>query len=880
MYTTNQIREKFLNYFESKKHKRIESSPLVLTADPTLLFVNAGMVQFKNVFLGLESREYKKATSSQKCVRISGKNNDFDVVGRTSIHHTFFEMLGNFSFGDYFKKEAIIYAWDFITNELRLPKDKLWVTILKEDNETSALWQANTDINFNHIVKLGEKDNFWSMGDIGPCGPCTEIHFDRGEEFSCSPECSLGRCKCNRFIEIWNLVFMQYNRNKDGILTPLPRPSVDTGMGLERIVSIIQGVKSNYDIDIFMPLINKVAQLSGLPYNEGESGFSFRVIADHIRSASFLIADGVLPSNDGRGYVLRRVLRRALRFGKNINLSEPFLYKIIEDVVDTMGTIYHELKEKKIFIEKVIKTEEDRFLETLSGGLNIVASVIKTMEFEKRTIMSGQEAFNLYDTFGFPVELTEDILIEKKYNLDKEGFKIAMNKQKALAKKNNKKDEFTKSIVLANVLNKLEATVFVGNKVMETEAQVLAICDLEGNLIDRVDIDEEAILVTDRTPFYGESGGQIGDSGFGYKKDLIVFEVKDTQKTQDGRVYQLVKCKDILKTGDTVVLKVDIKKRKAIMRSHSATHLLHKALQEVLGEHALQKGSYVNEHYLRFDFSHFELLSNEELIKIENLVNDYILSFSPVTSEVLSISEAKNKGATAIFGEKYGDKVKIVTIGDISMEFCIGTHVNNTGEIGAFKILSESSVGSGLRRIEAITGKNVIKYMQQREQFLENIKSKLKVPEKEIIIKINNLQRELKETYRSLQSLTVKLAENSANSIANNIEIINEIPVLIEKFEKCSMENLKIFENIYRNKIKKALLILGSKDGDRVYLLITASEDLKDKVHCGQLIKKIAPIINGSGGGKLNRAQAGGNNTEKIDEALAKVKSLLYINIK
>ena len=875
MYTTDQIREKFLSYFESKNHRRVKSSSLVYADDPTLLFVNAGMVQFKNVFLGLENRNYKKATSSQKCVRVSGKNNDLDAVGRTHIHHTFFEMLGNFSFGDYFKREAIIYAWDFITNELKLPKDKLWVTIFKEDDETGALWQSNTDIDINHIIKMGEKDNFWSMGDIGPCGPCAEIHFDRGEEFSCALECGLGHCKCNRFIEIWNLVFMQYNRNEMGVLTPLPKPSVDTGMGLERITSIMQGVNSNYDTDVFMPLINQVGQLSKLHYDEGDSGFPFRVIADHVRSVSFLIADGVLPSNDGRGYVLRRILRRALRFGKSIGLDKPFLYKIVEIMVNIMGTAYSELKEKKVFIEKLVKIEEDRFHETLSDGLNIIASIIETMEAEKRSIMSGEEVFNLYDTYGFPVELTEDILIEKNYTLDKEGFKIVMDKQKVLAKNNNKKNEFAKSVALANALSTLETTVFVGYETLETEAQVLAICDLEGNFIDHIGIDEDAILVTDRTPFYGESGGQVGDSGFGYKEDFLVFKVKDTQKTRDGRIYQLIKCKNTLKIGDTIVLKVNAERRKAIMRNHSATHLLHKALQEVLGKHASQKGSYVDEHYLRFDFFHFESLSNEELIKIEDIVNDYILLFSPINIEVLPIIEAKNKGAIAIFGEKYGDQARVVTIRNISMEFCLGTHIDNTGEIGVFKILSEGSVGSGLRRIEAITGKNVIKYMQERKQFLEDIKNKLKVPEKEIIVKIEGLQKELKETRQSIQNLTIKLAKNTASSVVDNVIVINEIPVLIEKFEEYSMDDLKVLGDIYKDKIGTVLVVLGSKKGDKVHLLIAASKDLKDKVHCGQLIKSIAPIIDGNGGGRLDMAQAGGKNIEKIDKALAKVKSLL-----
>lgn len=875
MYTTDQIREKFLSYFESKNHRRVESSSLVPAEDPTLLFVNAGMVQFKNVFLGLETRDYKKATTSQKCVRISGKHNDFEVVGKTPRHHTFFEMLGNFSFGDYFKKDAIMYAWDFITNELGLPKDKLWVSIYEKDEDAGALWATHTDIGQDHIVKLGAEDNFWTMGDVGPCGPCTEIHIDRGEVFSCGPDCGLGHCECDRFMEIWNLVFMEYDRDENGKLTPLPKPSVDTGMGLERVVSVMQDVNSNYDIDIFRPLLNQVSQLSGLPYDQGESGFPFRVIADHARSASFLIGDGVLPSNDGRGYVLRRILRRALRFGKGINLNKPFLYKIVATVVDTMGQQYPELVEKQSFIEKVIKIEEERFLETLTDGLNIVESILETMKAENRQEMSGEEAFNLYDTYGFPVELTEDILKERDLLLDKAGFKEAMEKQKALAKKNSKKNEFAKSIALANTLGKLDETVFLGDCDLKTEARILALCDLEGNLVDHVGVDEKAILVTDKTTFYGESGGQVGDQGLGYKHDALAFRITDTQKTQDGRIYHIVDALDLLETGDIVTLAVDEERRKAIMRSHSATHLLHRALQEVLGEHASQKGSYVDDHYLRFDFSHFELLSQEELRAIEDLVNHYILSQSTVNVEVLSIEAAKKKGAMAIFGEKYGDKVRVVTMGDISMEFCGGTHISNTGEIGSFKIISEGSVGSGLRRIEAITGKNVIKYMQEQEQFLEAIKHKLKVPEKEIVVKIESLQKELKENQQSLQNLTMKLAENAASAVKDAVTLVKDIPVLVEKFEGKTMDDLKMLADTYRDKIGSVLVVLGSSEEDRVHLLIAATKDLKDKVHCGNLIKAVAPIIDGSGGGRPDRAQAGGKDKSKLSEALEKVETLL-----
>ena len=876
MYTTEQIREKFLKYFEDNQHQRVASSALIPAEDPTLMFVNAGMVQFKNVFLGLEERGYKRATSSQKCLRISGKHNDFEAVGRTPRHHTFFEMLGNFSFGDYFKKEAIEFAWEFITKELRIPKEKLWVTIYEKDDEAGELWRSCTDISPERIVRLGEKDNFWSMGDIGPCGPCTEIHYDRGDSYSCGPDCGLGQCECDRITEIWNLVFMQYNRDEQGVLTPLPKPSVDTGMGLERIAAVMQGVDSNYDTDLFLPLLAKIEGLTGKKYDKGAEGFPFRVIADHIRSSSFLIADGILPSNEGRGYILRRILRRAVRYGKTIGLAKPFLHSLVDTLIQVMGSAYPELVEKQDFIKKVLKVEEERFLETLSDGILLTENIIRTMKEESRGVMSGEEAFLLYDTYGFPVELTEDVLGEHNLILDKQGFTRTMERQKELTRQRGSKNEFKQNLALANEFIKLENTVFTGYDSFEEETAILGAFSFQGEAVEKPEAGDELILVTDRTPFYGESGGQIGDIGSILQDGMVVGDVLDSKKSTEGRIYHVVRTTSAIDESKPVTLKVDGERRAAIMRNHSATHLLHRALNEVLGVHATQKGSYVDDKYLRFDFSHFENLTKEETVRIEDLVNQYILAHAGVATELLPIAEAKKIGAMAIFGEKYGDEVRVVTMGDISMEFCGGTHVRNTSHIGSFKILSESSIGSGLRRIEACTGLEVIRKERESDEVLHGLSALLKVPVKELRLKVEHLQKEIKDLQQEKQKLALELAKDAVKDSADKVQRIGEIPLLVEEFDGKTMDELRSLADMYRDKLGSVLVVLGSRQEGKVNLLAAATKDLAGKkVHAGNIIKSIAPLVGGGGGGRPDMAQAGGRQPENLTGALNKVKEMI-----
>lgn len=876
MRSTEQIREQFLEYFEKKGHQRVASSSMIPAEDPTLMFVNAGMVQFKNVFLGLESREYKRATSSQKCLRISGKHNDFEAVGRTPRHHTFFEMLGNFSFGDYFKKDAIRYAWEFITVELGIDPEKLWVTIYEKDDEAGEIWEQETGIPSNRIVKLGEKDNFWSMGDVGPCGPCTEIHYDRGPSHACGDHCGLGLCECDRYTEVWNLVFMEYNRDESGTLTPLPKPSVDTGMGLERIVAVLQGVDSNYDTDLFRPLLRSIEKLTGGTYDPGENGFPYRVIADHIRSSSFLIADGILPSNEGRGYILRRIIRRAVRYGKTIGLSKPFLHTLVDTLIEGMGKAYPELMEKRDFVIKVLKVEEERFLETLSEGITLTENILSRMKGEGRTVMAGEEAFLLYDTFGFPVELTEDVLGEHGLSLDKDSFNATMAQHKDDTRKRSGKNDFKQNVALANAFVKLPETVFKGYETLDLTTSILGLFDLTGEPLSALESGEEAILISGETPFYGEAGGQIGDRGWLYQEDREVAEITDARKSQEGRIYHVIRGLGSLNQTGRIRLVVNEDRRNAVRRNHSATHLLHRALHEVLGKHATQKGSYVDEHYLRFDFSHFETISKEELDRIEDLVNQYILEHRSVSTELLPVSDAKKIGAMAIFGEKYGDTVRVVSMGDISKEFCGGTHVADTSHIGSFKIISESSIGAGLRRIEAYTGMGAVRNNREREEQVQSLSQLLKVPMGELAAKIQQIQREFKEQGNQLQKLQLDLVRDAAKSADSKLETVKDIPVIIEKVDGKSMEDLRSLADMYRDKLGSVLVVLGSSSEGKVNLLAAATKDLVSKgIHAGNIIKAIAPIVGGGGGGRPDMAQAGGKAPENLAAALAKARETI-----
>ncbi|MBO8159813.1 alanine--tRNA ligase [Thermosyntropha sp.] len=873
MLTSNDIRKMFLDYFKEKGHTVVASSSLVPADDPTLLFSNAGMNQFKDVFLGLDKRPYTKATTAQKCVRAGGKHNDLDTVGRTPRHHTFFEMLGNFSFGDYFKREAISYAWEFLTSRLGLHKEKLWITIYENDDESFRLWQEIAGIDPDRIVRMGEKDNFWSMGETGPCGPCSEIMYDRGKEYACSENCGVGICDCDRWLEIWNLVFMQYNRDEEGNLTPLPRPSIDTGMGLERITAVMQGVESNYDTDLFIPLIKQVEEMTGRPYDRGEAGFPFRVIADHSRACTFLIADGVLPSNDGRGYVLRRILRRAVRFGRFLGIEEPFLYKMVATVADIMKDAYPELLEKKDFIEQVIKMEEERFFVTLNEGIKKVEEIIDKARGEGRRIITGEEAFMLYDTYGFPMDLTEDMAEENGFTVDREGFTRMMEEQKERARRANKVEgAFAQEVLITELLSGFEKTIFTGYEKLEDESELIALIK-DGSLRERVE-DDEVLVVVRNTPFYAESGGQVADKGIieGDKGYLIVHDVRK----MGGFIVHFGQVKGLLCRSEKVALKVDKDKRIDTARNHTATHLLHKALRMVLGEHAQQKGSLVEPERLRFDFSHLSSLTEEELRDIEYIVNEAIWQMFPVVVEETSLEEAKKMGAIALFGEKYGEEVRVVKAGDFSMELCGGTHVDNTGRIGMFKILSEGSIGSGLRRIEAVTGRYVLNHLNQLEKEMSYAATLLRTTPHNITEKIESLSRSLKEKEKELEQLKVKLSKASSEDLLSQAYEFNGVNVLVARTESEDVNLLRQNAEMLRDKLKSGIVLLGSVIGDKVSLVCFVSKDLVDKgVHAGKIVGAAAKVAGGGGGGRPDMAQAGGKEPAKLDEALKTARDLI-----
>lgn len=877
MMTSNEIREKFLEFFESKGHTRVASSSLVPHNDPTLLFANAGMNQFKEVFLGLKSLPFKRATTSQKCVRAGGKHNDLESVGRTARHHTFFEMLGNFSFGDYFKREAITYAWEFLTEVLGLPKDRLWVSIYKEDDEAFELWQEVANIPAERIVRMDEKDNFWSMGDTGPCGPCSEIYIDRGEEYRCTAdECKIGKCDCDRWRELWNLVFMQYNRDENGNLTPLPKPSIDTGMGLERIATVMQNVYSNYDTDLLRPIIAFVENMTGKKYYDDDRGFPFRVIADHSRAVTFLISDGVIPGNEGRSYVLRRILRRAARYGRELDLNEPFLYKIAPCVVSLMENAYPELRKNLDYIQKVIKSEEERFNETLSDGLKMLSEEINRLTREQKDIIPGETAFMLYDTFGFPLDLTRDIAMEKGFSVDVKSFEVLMEKQREKAKAARK--ESYKIDELFDILAPLPPTEFLGYDRLESESLVQCIISNQISVESFRDKSQEIAIVLDRTPFYGESGGQVGDTGIIENEDFI-FRVTDTQKTPDGKFYHIGKIeKGEVRVKDKVTARVDIDRRKSIARNHSATHLLHMALKQVLGEHVNQAGSLVNDTGLRFDFSHHSPMTPEELKTTEEKVNEAILSNLPITVDITTVQEAQKRGAIALFGEKYGEKVRLVCMGDYSMELCGGTHVKSTSEIGLFKIVSENSIGAGLRRIEAVTGKNLLNFLNTTLQSFNDAATLLKTSPQQINQKINELLERLKFYEREIESLSQQAINAQLEDVFRKKIDLKGITVIYSRVKAREMDDLRKMSDALRQRINSGIIVLGSVVGGKANFVASVSDDLVKKgYHAGKIIKQVALIAEGSGGGRSDFAQAGGKNPEKLDEALNSVPRFLNV---
>ncbi len=870
MLTGNDIRKKFVEYFVKNGHTHVKSSSLVPYNDPTLLFTNAGMNQFKNVFLGLETRDYTRATTVQKCVRAGGKHNDLETVGKTARHHTFFEMLGNFSFGEYFKEEAIKYCWDFLTNELKLPKEKLYITIYKDDDEAYEIWHQVTGFDESRIFRLGEKDNFWQMGDVGPCGPCSEVHYDRGEEYACDNEegCMLGVCDCDRWLEIWNLVFMQYNRDESGNLTPLPRPNIDTGMGLERITSIMQGVDTNFDTDLFVPLIQYVEELSGKEYHRDERGFAFRVIADHARACSFLIADGVLPSNEGRGYVLRRILRRAVRLGKTIGLDEPFLYKFVAKVGEQMGEAYPEIIEHQSFIESIIRNEEERFFQTLQDGMKIVAETVADIKAKGGNVIDGKSAFKFYDTYGFPIDLTKDVADEEGMTVDIDGFDEAMAEQRRKAKEaQDVANVWDLAQHVTEAYPDMPATTFTGYEKSEDDCKVLGI--LIDNKGAAFGYDTHAIVILDHTPFYAQGGGQVGEQGQMLAKDGV-FNVENTIKLADGKYLHQGYIDGRLNVGDAVHAVVDLEKRRASARNHTATHLLHYALRQVLGDNVHQSGSLVAPDHLRFDFSCLHALSAEELARVEALVNQEILTAEPVNIYETSIDDAKESGHMALFGEKYGEKVRCVDAGLNSKELCGGIHVANIGEIGLFKILSESSVSAGVRRIEAVTGTAAYQRTVDQDALIAAIRKQAKVNTDDAIVgRIGDLENEIKSLQKQIDDMKMAQMKQAAASAEDAIHEVKGLQVVAQQVEAANMEDLRNQADLFRNKLNDGVVLLASVADGQVQLVCMLTQgDARKHLHAGNLIKEVSGMVGGKGGGRPDMAQAGGKNPEALAGAL------------
>ena len=873
--TSDEIRKAFLNYFEERDHRIVRSSSLVPQNDPTLLFTNAGMVQFKAVFLTEETRDYKRATTSQKCVRAGGKHNDLEIVGKTARHHTFFEMLGNFSFGDYFKKEAIEMGWDLLIRQWRLPAEKMWITIYLDDEEAFHLWRR-VGVPADRIVRLGEKDNFWAMGETGPCGPCSEIVIDQGEGVGCGrPDCRVG-CDCDRFLELWNLVFMQFNRDSEGRLQPLAKPCIDTGMGLERISAILQGVKSNYETDLFKSIFKEIERISRVPYGQDpRSDISLRVIADHSRAATFLISDGVLPSNEGRGYVLRRIMRRAMRHGKILGIDGPFLYRTSSKVVDLMKEAFPELRETEAFVSKVIQNEEERFSETLDSGLKILREELEQLQKKGKAVLSGEVAFRLYDTFGFPLDLTAEILQERGMRFDEEGFRAQMEEQRHKSKQawQGIGEGKTKE-VYRRLVNEGIKTIFLGYEKVQAESKILTL--IKGDEIVPFAVEGDEIeLVVEKTPFYGEAGGQVGDQGVIFH-EAFALDVENTIKPVEELIIHQGKVKrGRVKEGMEVVLQVEGKRRRAIALNHTGTHILQAVLREVLGDHVHQAGSLVSPERLRFDFTHFAPMEREELERVEALVNQKIRENLNVETKIMAVEEALQTGAMALFGEKYGEKVRVVMISDFSMELCGGTHTSRTGDIGLFKIVSESGVAAGVRRIEALTGEGAYRFVKEEERELLEIASSLKSVPGELSLKIERLLERQRELERDLSSFQDKLSHQELSNLLPSIKEIKGVRVLSAKVDGKDVKRMREFVDQLKVKMGSGIILLGGQSQNKVTLIMGVTSDLTHRFNANELIKKIALHIGGTGGGRPDFAQAGGTDSKKLDEALKAIDDLL-----
>jgi alanyl-tRNA synthetase len=859
--TSSEIRGSFLEFFRKNGHAVLPSSSLVPGNDPTLLFTNAGMVQFKDVFLGKEERDYSRAATSQRCVRAGGKHNDLENVGYTARHHTFFEMLGNFSFGDYFKKEAIHFAWNFVTGTLGIPKDRLWVTVFKEDDEAARIWTEEIGIDPTRCTRMGEKSNFWSMGETGPCGPCTEIFYDHGAEIPGGPP-GTPEEDGDRYVEIWNLVFMQYDRSSDGILVPLPKPSVDTGMGLERVAAVMQGVHSNYDIDLFKSLIRSAAEVTG---TEDLTSSSLRVIADHIRACTFLIVDGVVPSNEGRGYVLRRIIRRAIRHGYKLGQTQPFFHKLVASLVREMGGYYPELAAGEARATQVLAQEESRFAETLTTGMALLDAEAAKLS---SSVIPGETVFRLYDTYGFPLDLTADVARERGLTIDQAGFDSAMEAQRGRARAASKfGSDLRDSVKLSG------KTDFLGYDRLADDGVVTALI-FDGAVVQELRPGQEGQVVLDHTPFYAESGGQIGDSG------VLVgaasrFTVRDTQKIGTSFAHVGVLDTGELRVGDTVAAQVDGERRTAIALNHSATHLLHAALRKVLGTHVEQKGSLVAADRLRFDFSHTQAVSAEELRQVEDLVNSAVRRNAPAETKVMALDEAVAAGAMSLFGEKYDSDVRVLSLGDFSMELCGGTHVERAGDIGLFKILSESGVAAGVRRVEAVTGKTAYDWVVHTDQVLRDIAGMLRGSREDVDEKVRELIDRSRRLEKEVQQLKSKLASGQGGDLTSQAKNVGGIKVLAVQIDGADAKSLRDAVDKLRDKLGSSVIVLATVQEGKVILVAGVSPDLLSRMKAGEIVGAVAALVGGKGGGRADFAQAGGTQPENLGKALAGVESLI-----
>lgn len=862
MISGKDIRQQFVDFFIQKGHTFVASSPVIPTDDPTLLFTNAGMNQFKNIFLGLKEPDFPRAVNSQKCIRAGGKHNDLEEVGKDGYHHTFFEMLGNWSFGDYYKQEAIAWAWELLTEVWKLPKDKLHATVHHTDKEAFELWQTLTDIEHSHITYHGDRDNFWEMGETGPCGPCSEIHIDRGESF-CDKKNTDGHiCRvngdCSRYIELWNLVFIQYNRDEKGTLHPLPNKYVDTGAGLDRICQVLQDQTSNYHTDLFQPILDKIAAITGVDYSEAD-GMSHRVIADHIRCLSFALADGGFPSNEGRGYVLRRILRRAARHGRLLNVREPYLYKLVDAVIDIMGHHYHELREKEHYIKSVIKAEEERFNQTLDTGLEKFNEIVSKLE---GTTIAGSDAFMLYDTYGFPLDLTVILAEEKNLTVDTEGFEKEMAKQKTRAREAGNFKQNLQQLVWTELSDK-QNTEFVGYDQDSIATHITRYSVSDSN---------EIIFMLLQTPFVAEAGGQVADTGTVGNKEISI-TVTDVRKLND-RILHYGRLEAGIPDASEVTATISKEQRMRTARNHTATHLLHKALRTVLGEHVQQKGSLVSPEYLRFDFAHFEGLSKEQIMAVEKIVNEQIRANRPVSTSIKAIAEARSEGAMALFGEKYGDTVRVVSVDGFSKELCGGTHVSGTGEIGFFKITSESSSAAGIRRIEAITGDAAESYVLELQGKLAQVSDMLHTPEKRLFEKIGQLLKQQNEMEQTLGELKQGAAREQVKALADKAIKKDGYFLLVTTVEIQSTEELRAMGDEIKEGLPHTIAVLFAVIADKVSLNVTVSKELTDRFHAGKLAGQIAAFVGGKGGGKPDSAMAGGKDTNKVDLAIEETLKL------